>query len=263
MMIQNEVSLRHSDHKYFDRSGIQYLSWSKFSDLFFPVFDPSIAGKCAGRGKYAGMTEAMVLASWDKKRDAAAKYGTRIHDALEYYNKNFKFQPGTEDLNALVQSVFAEYKAYNKIFSEECLYTKYGVAGTCDKFFIISSSKNSSFDLEDFKTNLEKGIQFYPEDKASDKWCKYPIEHLPNCNYTRYALQLSMYAYMAEELTGRKCRKLQIRYIPPQDKLQHVVIPVPYMKKEIQSMLEEFREMNADGRFSISGKIMLSAQPTF
>lgn len=244
-MLQNDVYLEPVSHRYFHRgTGKELISWSRFIENFFPKFDKqAISRACAGRGKYVGMSQDEVLNAWAGKAKTAADHGTRIHDALEYFGKNFKMKAGAEDLQPLVLSVFADYKGYNKIFSEVVLYLDEGIAGTCDDLFIVSSKKDSPFDLEDFKTNLDKGIEFAPADNVKEKWCLYPIDHLPNCSYTKYVLQLSMYAYMAERITGRKCRKLTLRFIPPEDKLQHIKIPVPYMKREIEDLVAEYLNM--------------------
>lgn len=244
-MLQNLVYIDKKSHRYFNReTGQELISWSRFIENFFPKFDSrKISAMCAGKGKYAGMSQDDVLAEWDGKRNAAADHGTRIHDTLEYFSKNFKIKPGCEDLEPMVLSVFAEYKEYSKIYPEEVLYYSDILAGTPDNIFFVDHTPNSPFDIEDFKTNLDKGIEFVPSKKVKEKWCLYPIEHLPNCSYTKYALQLSMYAYMFECISGRKCRQLRIRFIPPEDKLRHICIPVPYLKNDVMNMIAEYENI--------------------
>lgn len=242
-MLQNRVILRKEDHTYIDtETGDKLISWSRFIDNFFPKFDPKIAKNCAGKGKYVGMTEKQVLDSWEKNRDKAAGHGTRIHDANETYSKEFTIAEENTDLEPMLMSIKAEHKQYYQVYDEEVLaLIEEGIAGTADKIFLLNNRKDSPFDMEDFKTNIDKGIEFVPGEKVQEKWCRYPIDHLPNCSYTKYALQLSMYAYMFSLWSGRKPRKLQIRYIPPQDMLQHVVIPVPYLLMEVKALISEYR----------------------
>lgn len=240
-MLQDTVYLRESDHKYFNReTGKELISWSKFSELFSEKFDAVKTAKyCVGTANYIGMSEADIIASWDGIRDKASGHGTRIHDALEYYGKNYSIMEGCDDLQPLINSVFAEYKEFYRRYPEEVLFTKHGIAGKCDNLFIVSPHKNSTFDIEDFKTNLTRGIEYFP--RKGNKYFFAPIDHLSYCTYNKYALQLSMYAYMYEEMSGRKCRALRIRYIPPQDMLQHVTIPVPYLKHEIEMMIATYK----------------------
>lgn len=267
MSLQTRVILRKEDHVYIDtETGNQLISWSRFIDNFFPKFDRSIAAKCAGKGKYAGMTEADVLRAWDDKRDLASAHGTRIHDALEQYSKRFTIEPANEDLRPMVLSVMAEYRDYYQVYDEEVFaLIEEGIAGTGDKLFLLNNRKDSPFDMEDFKTNLENGIEFFPSDKTKDKFCYGPISHLPNCNYTKYALQLSMYAYMFSRYSGRPVRRLRIRYIPPEDKLQHVVIPVPYMKTDIENLIREYTRMKNSGELTRAQPVkeVLLDQPSF
>jgi hypothetical protein len=231
------VKLRASDHRYFDIDGREFISWSSFVKNFEPVFDRERISK-ASAIKH-GRTQESVLAEWDKKRDDAASHGTRIHNALEDYSKTFQIDEVNKDLEAMMKSIMREYQEYYQCYDEECLYTNHGIAGTADKILVVSKGVNSPIDIEDFKTNLSKGIDF------ENKYGKYfsgPISHLSHCNYNKYSLQLSMYAYMLEEMLGRKVRKLRIRYIPPADKMQHVTLPVPYMKKEIEAMIDYWKK---------------------
>lgn len=245
MSLQSRVILRKEDHVYIDLdTNEQLISWSRFIENFFPKFDKSIAKNCAGKGKYAGMSEQDVLDAWSEKGRIASEYGTRIHDALEVYSKEFRIAPENEDLRPMILSIMAEYKHYYQVYDEEVFaLIEEGIAGTGDKTFLLNNRKDSPFDMEDFKTNIDNGIEYVPSDKVKEKWCKYPIDHLPNCNYTKYALQLSMYAYMFSKWSGRKPRKLTIRFIPPEDKLQHVKIPVPYLKMEVEALIAEYRKM--------------------
>lgn len=240
-LIQDRVYIENPRHVYFDReTKKQLISWSRFSDIFFPKFDAKkIAPFCAGKGDYVGMTEEQVIKHWDTHGRESADHGTDVHSALETYSKTFTLPEEQIHYAPMVKSIQSCYKDYHKIFDEQILYTKYGIAGTTDKLFHVTSHKNSPFDLEDFK-NLKNGLDFIPKEKVRDKWCLFPIEHLPNCNFTKYTLQLSMYAFMYEELSGRKCRKLTIRYIPLENKMEHVAVVVPYMKMEIMMMITEY-----------------------
>ena len=258
-MLQNRIILDKKTHIYTDiETGDTLISWSRFIDNFFHKFDPAIAKKCAGYGKYAGMTEADVLQAWEDNRNKAADHGTRIHDAIETYSKTFIIEEKNKDLEPLVMSVKAEHKHYYQIYDEEVLaLIDEGIAGTADKIFLLNNRKDSAFDMEDFKTNLSNGVEFVTGEKVKEKWCKYPIDHLPNCSYTKYALQLSMYAYMFSRWSGRKPRKLQIRYIPPEDMLQHVVIPVPYLLMEVKALLSEYQLMKSNEKINQTNDLIL------
>jgi len=63
-----------------------------------------------------------------------------------------------------------------------------------------------------------------------------PVEHMQNCQWSIYTLQLSIYAYMYELETGRKCRHIWIGYW---DKITETMskIPIMYMKHEAKQLL--------------------------
>ncbi len=240
MSIQREVTLRHSDHRYTDTKGEIYTSVSKLLSEYEHKTDwVEVAGKVAGKGKFAGMDKASVLKLWDDKKNKAANHGTKIHNALERYSKKFEILEEDKDLEPMIKDIQSTYKDYYQVYDECTLYhPKYMVAGTSDK--ILIPKKNSSyFDIEDFKTNIARGIEFHNKD---NKYMLAPVDHLQEANYNRYSLQLSLYAYMMEELTGMKCRSMWLRFVPADNPMGHYKIPCNYMKSDAIAMLEHFSQ---------------------
>jgi len=71
-----------------------------------------------------------------------------------------------------------------------------------------------------------------------------PIDHLHNCEFNVYALQLSMYAYMYEKLTGKKCRKCVIFYLKDDSfRAYHV----NYLKSDIVALLNHYKINTLNG----------------
>ena len=80
--------------------------------------------------------------------------------------------------------------------------------------------------------------------KAFNFWNPYgnetllkPVEHLQNCQWSIYTLQLSIYAYMYELETGRKCRHIWIGYWDKKIETMSK-IPIMYLKAEAKKVLE-------------------------
>jgi ATP-dependent exoDNAse (exonuclease V) beta subunit len=84
---------------------------------------------------------------------------------------------------------------------------QYMLAGQADKVYITTIRKYRYFDIGDYKTNEEI--------KTSNKYQSMlsPLDHLDNCNYNHYQLQLSLYAWMLEQY-GFKCRNLSFDHYP-------------------------------------------------
>lgn len=233
-MIQDFVTRRDSDHTYSDKNGNSYESVSRVLSALEEPFDAIVMSKrCAGKGKYAGLTADQVLEMWNKKRDASCDHGTRIHGALENYSKNFSIKPEDEEIAPIIQSVSEEFKDYDRAFDEAILYhPKYMVAGTTDRALKVKA-RSKQMDITDFKTNEDIG--FYND---YGKYYFAPVSHLQVCKYNRYSLQLSIYALMIEAITSYTIRRLFIKFIPKDNPMAHRIIPVNYMKRDAEAILE-------------------------
>ena len=107
----------------------------------------------------------------------------------------------------------------------------YELAGTAD---LVFNHKNNTFTIGDFKTN--KRFNF------TSKYCETllpPVDHLHNCEFNVYALQLSIYAYMYEKLTNTKCRGLVIFYL---EGGKWVSVSCNYLKNDVIAILEDYKK---------------------
>ena len=153
-----------------------------------------------------GVPKEMVLEMWEDEKNKACTRGTEIHKLLEEYIKSGET---VENYGWLFKSydraVERHIDKFDKILSETLVYDEmFKVSGTTD---LIYEHKDNEFTLGDFKTN--KKFKF--SSPFSEKMLK-PLDHFHVCEFNTYALQLSMYAYMYEKITGNKCRKCIIFY---------------------------------------------------
>ena len=232
------VFLKDDTHQYFDNHGVEYQSVSSFLNLFSKKFDKEGISKLTAAKQ--GISQEEVIAGWDKTRDDAIDHGNRIHDNLEAYMKTTQILPGGESLLPLAKSISAEYSQYYRTFQEEIIFSEeHLLSGKTDNRFQHTSSKNSLISFGDFKTNQSKGIQF------ENKYGQYmlgPLSHLQDCNFIKYSLQLSLYAYMFQQNTGCKIGNLHIMFIPPHNHLAWKKIYVPYMLRDVEAMLQWKKE---------------------
>ena len=99
---------------------------------------------------------------------------------------------------------------------------------------LIYEHSKDEFTLGDFKTN--KKFRF---SSPFGERLLAPVDHLHNCENNIYALQLSMYAYFYEQLTGKKCRKLVIFYLSgDRFKAYHC----NYLKSDVEKVLENYKQ---------------------
>lgn len=177
-----------------------------------------------------GVSQEMVLEMWEKENKRATDRGTKIHKLMENY---VSFGEKVNDYDWLYKSydkvISYSIDKFKKIYSENLLHNdEYKVAGTADLIY----DHGDYFTIGDFKTN--KRFNFSSD--FNDHF-KTPIDHLPYCEFNNYALQMSMYAYMYEIISGKKCKKIVVFYLR-EDKWQ--AIHCNYLKSDIKNILTHF-----------------------
>ena len=183
--------------------------------------------------KREGVSKEIVLETWEAEKNKACDKGTKIHKLLEDY---ISYGDVKSDYGWLYKSYdkSVEYyiDKYSKVLCEKLLYNEeYKVAGMAD---LIYEHSKDEFTLGDFKTN--KKFRF---SSPFGERLLAPVDHLHNCENNIYALQLSMYAYFYEQLTGKKCRKLVIFYLSgDRFKAYHC----NYLKSDVEKVLENYKQ---------------------
>lgn len=224
------ITFKEDTHQYFDPFGVEYQSVTKMLHSYASPFDENAMSAAVARKR--GVTQAEVLAEWEAERNRACDYGTAVHLLMENYIKKKEVVPGNERLYASFDEIVKQNmpRCIN-ILSEIILWDeKARVAGTSDLIFELP---NDEFVVGDFKTNKE--LKFFSK---YNSFMLYPIEHLSDCNYNIYCLQLSVYALMYERLTGKKCRNVFLLYRVGDE---WTYIPGNYMKYEAIAVLTHWQ----------------------
>jgi len=236
--VDNYVTLEPITHTYKDTDNRSYESVSKFRSHFKKPFDKEMIAYQVAKAE--GRTKQSVLDEWDGRTDE----GTRIHNALERYNKTAVILPSDEDLTLVIKDIAKQYSGYHRVYNEVVVYdTEEMIAGTMDQPMQVTSSSKSVIDIVDFKTNYQ-GIKQKEVDKNGKFRNDYmlgALSHLQNSKYNDYAIQLSIYAYMLEK-KGNKIGSLAIHWINPADPMDNFIIPVPYMKHDVIAMINWKKE---------------------
>ena len=232
-----QIVMHEDTHRYYDNETFEeYLSVSFVLKMLEPKVDWEMVKFQVAKSR--GITVEEVQTEWDKPTKSSQDTGKRIHNALEEYDRYMTIKPENEDLRPLIMAMrefFCSYKTFNveQILSSE----KYRIAGTVDKRCKINGGK--TVDYFDYKTNEVRGIQYHD---PRGKFMNAPVAHLSNCNYNKYALQPSFYAYFGEEMEGLIPRKNTIIFIPPSEPMKWYTIPMPYMKNDVLAILEYYKQ---------------------
>ena len=177
-----------------------------------------------------------IKSHWKKVNKKATTRGTAFHNEQEnisFSDGKFEFRDtifstccNVVDLaNLTPNTLYPELRLYNK---------KYKIAGTSDQVLLNSENK---IIIRDFKTNCEI--------KTSNKYENFfePISHLQVCEYTKYSLQLSLYAWMLEQF-GYEIDHIEFIHHTLDDNNKSIankIYKCPYLKDEIEKMLEHYK----------------------
>lgn len=112
-------------------------------------------------------------------------------------------------------------------YPELLLYNDhFKLAGMADKIL----KEGRIIHVHDYKTSKVIEMEAFQEQKM-----KHPIHNLPSCNYYEYSLQLSIYAWMLEQV-GYIVGELVIEHVPD----NHKEYKVKYLREEVQSLLHHY-----------------------
>ena len=226
-----DVVLDHEKHIYTNvKTGEPYISVTNFISNYKKPFDKDFWSKKIAERQ--GVAQESVLEAWKKITTTAQDRGTKIHLVMERFLKDNYVEEGFEELtDSFSKKTSALIKNDSVIESERLLYNHdYKVAGTAD----LIVENGNTFYILDFKTN--KAFNFVS--KYNDYFYS-PIDYLPQCEFTTYTIQMSIYAYMHEILTGKKCGGLKIFYLREFSGRFWQEIPCIYMKDAVKSLFED------------------------
>jgi ATP-dependent exoDNAse (exonuclease V) beta subunit len=226
------VIIDHDTHVYTNTdNGDIYTSVTTFIGSYKKPFDKDKWSKVVA--KREGKTQDEILNKWSEITVTAQNRGTNVHLVMENYVKFNKIEKGYEELvDSFIKKTNGVILPNSNILSEELLYSHdFKLAGMAD---LIVENDNTFYVL-DFKTN--KKFNFVS--KYNDYFYE-PIDYLPQCEFTTYTIQLSIYAWMHEQLTGKKCGGVKIFYLRDfSGKVFWQEIPAPYMKATVVDMLND------------------------
>lgn len=210
-----------------------------------------------------------ILAEWDTKRDNSSDYGTEIHQVCEYIANGKQVD---EKYSKLVFKMKALYGHYYKSLPELIVHSlKWGVAGTIDNPLVRQRSDKSLIDIDDYKTNTEKGIEFDSTkiDKNTLKLKHYnrfmlpPLDHLEDCNYNHYAMQQSIYGVLLErQFPPHKIGKITLTFIEEIESTDYphdynvTTIPIPFLKLEAEAVLNAYCDKFPFEQITLTKKIV-------
>lgn len=220
-------------HRYI-AGGKTLVSATQFVDGFFPPFDAeTIAGKYAAKH---GLEKQSVLEKWENEGAIARELGTIVHEYAEYAISGKAFKKEMADIllqykKAVDKAVGKLKQKFNFINAEKLIFSaRLGIAGTVD--LLMQDKENKDIVIFDWKTNkkITKDNIF--------QTAREPISHKPDCNFSKYCLQLNLYRKILdyEKYFPAKTKyRMALIHLTPPNVAWH---KIPDQQKEIEAMLK-------------------------
>lgn len=258
-----------ADHKYQSINQdekIEWLSVTSLVSLFKIPFDKegqALKSSRNKRSKWHGLSVQEIIEIWDKNNSVALDLGTWYHnereqdivscDTIGRLGLNIPVYKPIEE-NGI--KIAPEQNLVEGIYPEHMVFLKSaGICGQADRVEVIQNVLN----IYDYKTNKEIKKESYKNYEGVSSKMLEPINHLDDCNYIHYALQLSIYMYIIiKHNPNLKPGKLVLEHITfkksgddkfgnpiyiKDDKGNPIVdkvIPyeLPYLKREVINMIK-------------------------
>lgn len=244
-------------HVYYNTDGVVYDSPSKVFSRYKNKFDAKAVA--VNYVKKHGETVEYWLKKWEEERDKSLDRGTGIHQTKE----DLMFGRGIDRFNNKMfdvhnsDLVLTQRKITNLIDLPDGVYPEiplwnhnWRISGKPDKLVLETVNGVRFAHLDDYKTNKSIDKVSYQFRDGSYKMMKEPLDHLMDCNWVHYALQMSFYLYIMES-AGYKPGELKLIHIPHPEKddrgntirqPEDVLYTMPYMKPEILLTLAHYNK---------------------
>jgi hypothetical protein len=217
-----------------------WSSCTGFLHAFFPHFDPDstirkmMKSPKWPQSKYYGMTAEEIKTQWSNSGKDASEAGTAMHLGIEMFHN------GAEHLIDPAVKNTAEWRYFQNYWREcgedlepyrtewEVWSEEHKLAGSID--MIYRRKSDGKFIIYDWKRS--KDIK-----TANDFETGYPpLNHLPNCNYWHYTLQLNVYRWFLQTFHGLDVAELYLIILHPDNK-NYRRLRLNILNDEVQDML--------------------------
>ena len=113
---------------------------------------------------------------------------------------------------------------------------KFRIAGQADWVYRVGDTIH----IKDYKTSKNVDKKAF-----QDQGFLHPLSHIPNANYYKFSLQMSIYAYMLE-LVGYKIGKLSIEHVDKRTFKTIEMHPCKYHREEVKELIKHYCESYAE-----------------
>ena len=199
------IVFKASDHSYtsIDDNDIKWVSVTKLVSNFKEPFNAEgIAAKVSKnkKSKWYGKTAKEIQAVWKEESERAMELGTFYHNqreadlcSLASIEKEGVTLPIYVPIEKDGVKHAPDQKLSPGIYPEHMVYLKSaGICGQSDLVEVVGDKVN----IIDYKSNKKIETESFVNWEGISKKMLFPVNHLDDCNYYHYVLQLSIYMYI-------------------------------------------------------------------
>jgi ATP-dependent DNA helicase PIF1 len=232
----SKIKFQKEGHKYWiNDDGTDLISATTFIKQFMGKFETdSVINNIINSNKYMNdpsyryykMKPEDIKKSWENEGNKSSSNGTQLHEDIElFYNNEFFNNSSIEFQHFL--NFHEDHKNELTIYRTEFLIFSeiFKITGSVDALFLNS---DGTYTICDWKRS--KKIKF---DSYSEETINKPFEHLLNCNFVQYSLQLNLYRVILEKFYKFKIRDMFLIVCHPENENDN------YLKIEVDRMEDE------------------------
>ena len=196
-----------------------------------------------------GKSVQKVLDEWEYKNQFACAKGSTCHEIAQsqwsgkgfiydYFDSSSEYIKAVGKITKQADNFYCDYKDRLEHLADEFVIgsDEYDIASAIDHLFI--NKLTGGLVLVDYKTNSD----IHKNEKYT-KDMKVPLQHLKDMTLNHYYIQLSIYKYLVEKYTNLKIEEMFIVWFSENND-NYEIIEIPYLKNEIELILENRRVKN-------------------
>lgn len=236
----DRISFQELGHKYFiDGDNTNTISCTTYIHSFFNEFESdkiinNIIGsskwKTDNTYKYYQMSKKDIKKQWNANSKLSCNLGTKMHLMIEnfYNDKEIEITDNDKDFEIFLD-FYNDHKHLQIYRTEWIIFADdLRITGSIDAVFI---NKDGSLTLGDWKRSKQINFTSY-----NNQTGKPPFEHLSDCNYNHYSLQLNLYRIILEKYYGFTVKDMFLGVFHP-DNDKYIKIDIQRMDKEAELLL--------------------------
>lgn len=247
-IFDERIKFQEEGHKYWiDNDSKDLVSATTFIHSFFSDFEADKVIKDILKSEkykdpnyeYYNMSHKAIKTQWEENGKKASNQGTIMHANIEHFYNDIDHENTSSEFKQFLD-FYNDHKHLKIYRTEWMIFSELlRITGSVDAVF---KNTDGSLSIGDWKRS--KKINF---NSFGHKVGKFPFNHLEDCNFYHYSLQLNLYKIILEKFYDQTVKELFLIILHPNNPDEkYIKIPVDIMEKEANYLLDFRKKMLID-----------------